>query len=195
MVPRPNLGGNFISFLRPSPLGRGILPPTHACAHSGDSTRDRQLDSNVSYFLILIYLFAHTSLGSFFPFASVGDEWEDEYTPFGPNSFGVHPTNLQFVSLPMMGFEYFNGLPPIHSGPFRLMLESWPTQLWVTYWSIILALGAYPHLERSQILSIRGYLLHLLFVQPYILYSPNSKGQIKYVKIERMIQKLWHTLR
>ena len=64
-------------------------------------------------------MFAHTSLGSFFPFTSIGDEWEDEYTPFEPNSFGVHPTNLQSVLLPMKGFEYVNGLPLIHYSPFR----------------------------------------------------------------------------
>ena len=64
-------------------------------------------------------MFAHTSLGSFFLFTLVGDEWEDEYASFGPKSFGVHSTNSQCVSLPMMGFEYLNGLPPIHKGPLR----------------------------------------------------------------------------
>jgi len=64
-------------------------------------------------------LFSHTSLGSFVPFTPVGDEWEDEYTPFRPKSFGVHPTNSQSMPLPMMGFEYVNCLPPIHNVPFR----------------------------------------------------------------------------
>jgi len=58
----------------------------------------------------------------FVPFASVGDEWEDEYAQFGPKSSRVHPTNSQSLPLPIMGFEYVNGLPPIHYGPFRLMV-------------------------------------------------------------------------
>ena len=64
-------------------------------------------------------MFAHTSLGSFVPFTPVGDEWEHKYVPFGPKSFDVDPTNSQFVPLPMMGFEYVNGLPPIYKGPLR----------------------------------------------------------------------------
>ena len=36
--------------------------------------------------------------------------------PFGPKSFVAHPTNSQCVPLPMMGFEYVNGLLPIHKG-------------------------------------------------------------------------------
>ena len=64
-------------------------------------------------------MFAHTSLGSFVPFTLVSDEWEDEFTPFGPKSFEVHPTNSQPVPLPIMGFEYVNCLPPIHKGPLR----------------------------------------------------------------------------
>ena len=67
-------------------------------------------------------MFAHTSLGSFVPLTSVGDEWEDEYAPFRPKSFKVHPTNSQSVSLPMMGFEYVNSLPPIHKGPLRPLI-------------------------------------------------------------------------
>ena len=54
MVPRHNLGGDFISFLRLGALGQGVLPLTRTCTYSGDSTRDRYFDSNVSYFLILI---------------------------------------------------------------------------------------------------------------------------------------------
>ena len=65
-------------------------------------------------------MFAHTSLGSFVPFTLIGDEWVDKFTPFRPKSFEVHPTNSQCVSLPMIGFEYINGLPPIHKGPLRL---------------------------------------------------------------------------
>ena len=49
----------------------------------------------------------------------VGDEWEDEYASFVPKFFEVHPTNSQSVPLPMMGFEYVNGLLPIHKGPLR----------------------------------------------------------------------------
>ena len=50
---------------------------------------------------------------------SVSDEWEDEYAPFGPKSFEVYPTNSHIVPLPIMGFKYINGLPPIHKGPLR----------------------------------------------------------------------------
>ena len=64
-------------------------------------------------------MFAYTSLGSFVPFTQVGDEWEDEFTPFGPKSFEVHPTNSQLVPLPIMGFEYVNCLPLIHKGSLR----------------------------------------------------------------------------
>ena len=64
-------------------------------------------------------MFTHTSLGSFYPFHPVGDDWEDKYAPFGPKSSEVHPTNSQSMPLPIMGFEYVNGLPPIHYDPFR----------------------------------------------------------------------------
>ena len=39
--------------------------------------------------------------------------------PFEPKSFEVHPTNLQSALLPIIGFEYVKGLPPIHKGPLR----------------------------------------------------------------------------
>ena len=39
--------------------------------------------------------------------------------PFGPKSSKVHPTNSQSMPLPIMGFEYVNGLPPIHNGLFK----------------------------------------------------------------------------
>ena len=55
----------------------------------------------------------------FCPFTLVDDMWEDEYTPFGPKSSGVHPTNSQSMPLPMSGFEYVNGLLPIYYNPFR----------------------------------------------------------------------------
>ena len=64
-------------------------------------------------------MFPDTSLGSFVPFTLVGDDWEDEYASFGPKSFEVRPTNSQFMPLPIMGFEYINGLTPIHKGPLR----------------------------------------------------------------------------
>ena len=64
-------------------------------------------------------MFAHTFTWFFCPFTSVGDEREDEYIVFRPKSFEVHPTNSQSVPLPIMGFEYVNGLPQIHNGLFR----------------------------------------------------------------------------
>ena len=46
----------------------------------GDSTRDREFDSNVFHFLILInaslILFVHTFTLFFCHFTMVGDEWE-----------------------------------------------------------------------------------------------------------------------
>ena len=39
--------------------------------------------------------------------------------PFEPKSFEIHPTNSQSVPSLIMGFEYINGLPPVHYGPFR----------------------------------------------------------------------------
>ena len=38
--------------------------------------------------------------------------------PFEPKSFEVHPTNSQSMPSLIMGFEYINGLPPVHYGPF-----------------------------------------------------------------------------
>ena len=100
---------------------------TACCAHSGDPIGERDFDSNVFYFLILIKacsIFVCTHFTWFFcSFTSVGNKWEDKYDPFGPKSFEVHPTNSQCVPLPMMGFEYINGLPPIHKGPFRPSVE------------------------------------------------------------------------
>ena len=107
-------------FLYPGPFSRGILPQ---CAHNGDSSGDREFDSNVSYFLILIKacsILVCTHFTWFFcPFASFGDKWEDEYAPFRPKSFEIYPTNSQCVLLPMMGFEYVNSLPPIYKCPLR----------------------------------------------------------------------------
>ena len=107
-------------FLPPGPLSRGILPH---CANSVNFIGDREFDSNVSYFLILIKtcsILVCTHFTWFFcPFVSFGDKWEDEYTPFRPKYFEVYFTNSQCVPLPMMGFEYVNNLPPIHKCPFR----------------------------------------------------------------------------
>ena len=125
IVLRPNLGGDSIFSLPWSTRERSTPhpPPTCGCTHSDDSTGDREFDSNVSYFLIFIKacsIFVFTHFPWFFcPFTPVGDKWEDEYSSFKPNSSRVHPTNLQFVPLPMMDFEYINSLPPIHYGPFR----------------------------------------------------------------------------
>jgi len=39
--------------------------------------------------------------------------------PFRLRLSKVHLSNSQSVTLSMMGFEYINGLPPIHKGPLR----------------------------------------------------------------------------
>ena len=91
MVPRPNLGGDSI-FLHHGPLGQGVVPVTPTHTHT-------------------------LPLGSFVPLQWLVMSGKGE-APFKPKSFEVHPTNSQSVPLPMMGFEYINGLPPIHYGPF-----------------------------------------------------------------------------
>ena len=106
MVPRPKLGGDSIYTL-----------------HRGsDSARDREFDSNVFLFLILIkaclILFAHTFNWFFCPFAIVDDDWTVGAL-FRSRLSEVHPTNSCSVPLPMMGFEYIIDLPPIYYGPFR----------------------------------------------------------------------------
>ena len=122
MVPRPNLGGDSISF-PPWSTRLRYTPPSHY-AYNGDSAGDRKFDSNVSYFLILIkacsILVCTSFIWFFCLFTSGGDEWEDDYAPFKTKSFEVHHTNSQSMLLPMMGFKYVNSLPPIHKGPFRL---------------------------------------------------------------------------
>ena len=99
-------------------------PRPIACyPHSDDFVGDREFDSNVSYFLILIKacsIFVCTHFTWFFcPFTLISNEWEDEYASFRPKSFKVHPINSQCVPLPMISFDYVNDLPPIHKGPFR----------------------------------------------------------------------------
>ena len=89
-----------------------------------------------------------------------------------------------------MGFEYIKGLLPIHYGiHLGPLSKSLPTKLWMTY----LSLGNLPTLrEILDPINKRVPFIYLLFVQPYILWSPNSKGQIKDVKDWRMTRKLWH---
>ena len=75
MVTKPKLGGNSIYT-----QSRGWHHVAGACAHSGDFAGDREFNSNVFRFLILIkaclVLFAHTFTWFFCPFAMVSDEWE-----------------------------------------------------------------------------------------------------------------------
>ena len=82
----------------PQSIRPRCTPQTIRCVHSGDSTSNRELDSNVSYFLILIraslILVCTHFTWLFFPFTSVSDEWDDEYTSFRPKSFNVYSTNL-----------------------------------------------------------------------------------------------------
>ena len=54
----------------------------------------------------------------------------------------------------------------------------------MTYLFILLALGSLPTLREILDLIKKGHPLYLLFVQPYILWSPNSKGQIKDIKLK-----------
>ena len=138
MFSKPNLGGNSIFSLPQSTRPRRT--PSHY-AYSGDFIGDREFDSNVSYFLILI------KACLVFVCTPINDEWEDVYAPFRPK------------------------------------LESWPTKLWMTYWFVPLALGSLPTVRVILDPTNKRVPFYLLFVQPYILCSPNSKGQIKDVKI------------
>ena len=119
-----------------------------ACTHNGNSTEDREFDSNVFYFLnltkdflILFCTYFHLVLLSL----CHGSWWVGKWRlHLGPRLSEVHPTNTQFVPLPMMGFEYINNLPPIHYGSFRpkvgimAHLVEWPIDL------VPLALKALP---------------------------------------------------
>ena len=68
-----------------------------------------------------------------------------------------------------------------------------PSCEWLTYLSFQ-PQGAYPH-KRDPRPYHKVYLLYILFVQAYIKCLPNSKEQIKDVKMEGMTLKLWYTLR
>jgi len=78
MVLKPNLGGD------PFPSTLWFTWPRRTpprCTHSGDFTRDREFDSDVSHFLILIkayliFVYTHFTWFFFILFTSVGDEWE-----------------------------------------------------------------------------------------------------------------------
>ena len=94
-----------------------------ACAHNGASIEDREFDSNVFHFLILIktylILFTHTFTWFFFvhfPWLLMSGKVE---ASFEPRLSKIHPTNSKSKPLPMMGFKFINGFPPIHYGPFR----------------------------------------------------------------------------
>ena len=46
--------------------------------------------------------FVWISLGFFVPFTPIRDEWEDKYAPFGPKSFRVHPTGVEWRDMTFM---------------------------------------------------------------------------------------------
>ena len=80
-----------------------------------------------------------------------------------------------------MGFEYINGLPPIHYNPFKpkvydLLIYPFSFKKLTHTW------------RDPRSYQKRVHPLYLLFIQPYILCSPNSTGQIKDVKFEMMTQ-------
>ena len=89
------------------------------CAHSGDFARDRVFDFTMFHFLILIktclILFAKIFTWLFCPLPWLVMSGKVK-APFEPKSSEVHPTKSQSVPSPIMGFEYINGLPPIHYG-------------------------------------------------------------------------------
>jgi len=128
MVLRPNLDGDSLSSLHLGSLGRGILPS--CCAHSGDSIGDREFDSDVSYFLILIntcsiFVCTHTSLGSFIPFTRLVMSGKMSVFHSG-QSLSIPPTHnlchCLWWALSTLIVCYQSTI--VHLGP---RLESWPT--------------------------------------------------------------------
>ena len=90
-----------------------------------------KFDSNVFHLLIFDEGFFNIVLlilllGFFVPLPWLVISGKVE-APFRPRLFEVHPTNSQFVPLPIMGFEYINDLPPSITVHLGLRLESWPT--------------------------------------------------------------------
>ena len=127
---------------------------TPSIVHSGDSAQHNEFSSYVLYVLTLIKAYSilvcthnymvHLSL---LPQLVIVGRWK---APFEPKPFKVHPTNSQCVSLPMIGFEYINGLPPIHKGTLRpsvgIMADLVMSDLLIHPFSLR---EAYPYLERS----------------------------------------------
>ena len=116
MVPRPlqKLGGN-------SPC----------CVHSGDSTRDCEFNSYVSYVLTLIKAYSIlvcTHITWFYcPFISVGDEWEDGRLHSSPSLLKfIPPTHnwCHYLWWALSTLKVCHQSTKVHLG---LQLESWPT--------------------------------------------------------------------
>ena len=124
MVPRPNLGGDSI-FSLPGPLNRGVLPlkGENRCTHNGDSIEDREFNSNVSYFLILIKPcsilvcthFLVVLLSLYLSWWWVG-RW---VRSIQAEIFQSSSHQLTSYAIAYDGFEYINGLPLIHNSPLR----------------------------------------------------------------------------
>jgi len=94
-----------------------------------------------------------------------------------------------------MDLEYVKGLLPIHYGVhLGLLLESLDhlvvSDLLIYHFSF----RKPTHTREILDPTIKGTLYILLFVQPYIMCSSNSKGQMKGIKMEGMALKLWYTL-
>ena len=128
-------------------------------------------------------MFAHTSLGSFVPFIPVMMSGKMCTLHLGQSlpEFILPTHNLcHCLWWALSTLMVCHQSTTVHLGP---RLESWPTKLWMTYWFVPLALGSLPTLRVILDPTNKRVPFYLLFVQPYILCSPNSKGQIKDVKI------------
>ena len=75
------------------------------------------------------------------------------------------------MPLPMMGFEYVNGLPPIHKGPLRPSIGIMAHLVMSDLLIYLLTLGNLPTLREILDPIKRLYLLFLLFVLPYICWK------------------------
>ena len=115
---------------------------------------------------------------------------------FGPKYFEVHPTNSQSVPSPITGLEYIKSFAtnPLW-GPLRpsvgIIAHLVVSDLLIYSFS----LRELTHTREILDPIMKGTFYISFVVQPYIACSPNSKGQIKGIKIEGMTLKLWYTLR
>ena len=84
-----------------------------------------------------------------------------------------------------MGFEYVKILSPIHKGPLMPLVGIMAHLVMSDILIYPFNLKELTHTYRDPRSYQKGTpFIYLLFIQPYILWLPNFKGQIKDVKME-----------